>query len=296
MNKKDKKILTDINKFIWIIDKPYRIQALYDMHEGLSHAVFWELFHSLYMQSENPSQDIHLIDEMFERNTQLERMESPERLNRLPTNSRKLYEVLPNEMTIYRGCHGFNEHGFSWTTDYQIAKKFSQRMAVDGVAIVLWGRALKNDVICAYQERSESEIIIQPKHVQVTGRENFSADVEALSGREVTELKVFAEVQTGLWHENKPIEKRLAEQETILVFNYAKEGEAFIKETINYMEEIFDTARRYNVNPLLFGANHDQYLVAKQILSGKQSEWFDEQVKILRQLEADQAKERENIH
>ena len=65
MNKKDKKILTDINNFIWIIVKPYRIQALYDMHEGLSHAVFWELFHSLYMQSENPSQDIHLIDEML---------------------------------------------------------------------------------------------------------------------------------------------------------------------------------------------------------------------------------------
>ena len=296
MNKKDKKILTDINKFIWIIDKPYRIQALYDMHEGLSHAVFWELFHSLYMQSENPSQDTHLIDEMFERGTQLERMESPERLNRLPTNSRKLYEVLPNEMTIYRGCHGFNEHGFSWTTDYQIAKKFSQRMAVDGVAIVLWGRALKNDVICAYQERSESEIIIQPKHVQVTGRENFDTGMSALSERDKRELQIYTSVQTGEWYESRDIESRFAQQEMVFVTGYAKEGEAFIKETINYMEEIFDTARRYNVNPLLFGANHDQYLVAKQILAGEKSEWFDEQVKILRQLEADQAKERENIH
>jgi hypothetical protein len=199
-------------------------------------------------------------------------------------------------MTIYRGCHGFNEHGFSWTTDYQIAKKFSQRMAIDGVAIVLWGRALKNDVICAYQERSESEIIIQPKHVQVTGRENFDTGMSALSGRDKRELKLFTEVQTGLWHQDKDIKRRLAEQETILVFQYAKEGEAFIKERIKYMEEIFDTARSYNVNPLLFGANYDQYLVAKQIASGEQSEWFDEQVKILRQLEADQAKDRENIH
>jgi len=296
MNKKDKKILTDINNFIWIIDKPYRIQALYDMHEGLSHAVFWELFHSLYMQSENPSQDIHLIDEMFERSTQLERMESPERLNRLPTNSRKLYEVLPNEMTIYRGCHGFNEHGFSWTTDYQIAKKFSQRMAVDGVAIVLWGRALKNDVICAYQERSESEIIIQPKHVQVTGRENFSADVETLSRRDRINLTLYAQVQTGAMYESRDIESRFAQQEMVFVSGYAKEGEAHVKVREKELEKIFDIARSYNVNPLLFGANHDQYLVAKQILSGEQSEWFDEQVKILRQLEVDQAKDRENIH
>jgi len=296
MNKKDKKILTDINNFIWIIDKPYRIQALYDMHEGLSHAVFWELFHSLYMQSENPSQDIHLIDEMFERSTQLERMESPERLNRLPTNSRKLYEVLPNEMTIYRGCHGFNEHGFSWTTDYQIAKKFSQRMAVDGVAIVLWGRALKNDVVCAYQERSESEIIIQPKHVQVTGRENFSADVETLSRRDRINLTLYAQVQTGAMYESRDIESRFAQQEMVFVSGYAKEGEAHVKVREKELEKIFDIARSYNVNPLLFGANHDQYLVAKQILSGKQSEWFDEQVKILRQLEVDQAKDRENIH
>jgi len=296
MNKKDKKILTDINNFIWIIDKPYRIQALYDMHEGLSHAVFWELFHSLYMQSENPSQDIHLIDEMFERSTQLERMESPERLNRLPTNSRKLYEVLPNEMTIYRGCHGFNEHGFSWTTDYQIAKKFSQRMAVDGVAIVLWGRALKNDVVCAYQERSESEIIIQPKHVQVTGRENFSADVETLSRRDRINLTLYAQVQTGAMYESRDIESRFAQQEMVFVSGYAKEGEAHVKVREKELEKIFDIARSYNVNPLLFGANHDQYLVAKQILSGEQSEWFDEQVKILRQLEVDQAKDRENIH
>ncbi len=296
MNKKDKKILTDINKFIWIIDKPYRIQALYDMHEGLSHAVFWELFHSLYMQSENPSQDIHLIDEMFERKTHSARMESPERLNRLPTDSRKLYEVLPNEMTIYRGCHGFNEHGFSWTTDYQIAKKFSTRMALDGVAIVLWGRALKNDVICAYQERSESEIIIQPKHVQVTGRENFDTGMSALSERDKRELQIYTSVQTGEWYDNKDIKHRLAEQEMVFVTGYAKEGEAHVKVREKELEEIFGIARRYNVNPLLFGANHDQYLVAKQILAGEQSEWFDEQVKILRQLEADQARERENIH
>jgi len=151
-------------------------------------------------------------------------------------------------------------------------------------------------VICAYQERSESEIIIQPKHVQVTGRENFDTGMSALSGRDQRELKLFTDVQTGLWHENKDIEQRLAEQETIMVLRYAQEGEAFIKETIKYLEEIFDTARSYNVNPLLFGANHDQYLVAKQIASGEQSGWFDEQVKRLRQLEADQAKDRENIH
>ena len=305
MNKKDKKILTDINKFLWQIDKPNRIQALYDMHKGLSDAVFWELFHTLYMGSENPSQDLHLLDEMLDRSTQLDRLKSPERLNLLPTASRKFYETLPNELTIYRGCRSFNEHGLSWTTDHQVAKRFACRMTGrDSVAIVLWGRALKNDIIACYQERSilsnidiansslslaESEVVIQPKHVQVTGRESFEVET-------TREGILYEEVQTGEWYRKKPKEKRVMEQEATLVFQYAHEGDEWLKERVKGMEKVFDIARSYNVNPLLFGANYDQYIVAKQILAGEQSEWFSKQLKLLRQLEADQAKEREITH
>ena len=64
----------------------------------------------------------------------------------------------------------------------------------------------------------------------------------------------------------------------------------------NYFEEIFKIANKYNIEPKLFRDNHDQYLVAKQILAGETSEWFDDQIKLLRSLEEDQAKERENIH
>ncbi len=97
-----------------------------------------------------------------------------------------VWQSLPDELTVYRGCYKNNKNGLSWTLDKNIALRFPtlNRYRQQGQALLVTGKVKKTDGIL-FLERNESEIL--SSRVKVLGVEPISADI-GLSHGEVSNV------------------------------------------------------------------------------------------------------------
>jgi hypothetical protein len=79
---------------------------------------------------------------------------------------RKMYDALPDKITIYRGCHTGMRHGrrrLSWTLDESCAHWFADTgirgWKPGGAPVVYRGVIKKKDVALVFCDRNESEIV-----------------------------------------------------------------------------------------------------------------------------------------
>jgi len=87
---------------------------------------------------------------------------------------KKVYDALPEVMTVYRGCNKYTKHGMSWTLDRAVAEKFRRtrhciwvprtRSGKLGKFVTPRTRILemtipKSAVIAYFGDRDESEIL-----------------------------------------------------------------------------------------------------------------------------------------
>jgi hypothetical protein len=86
----------------------------------------------------------------------------------MTTEERRIFDRLPEEITIYRGCiKNKNERGLSWTLEYDRARWFSKRFAVDGrdVPVVLERSINKSQALGYLTGREECELVLRPSEL-----------------------------------------------------------------------------------------------------------------------------------
>lgn len=94
----------------------------------------------------------------------------------------KRYQLLPDTVTIFRGCGPDNQNGLSWSLDRQVAETFPflNRYKVDEPLLVT-ARVRKEDIIALKDGRGESEVItFDPEFITVE-------PITAERGRELLE-------------------------------------------------------------------------------------------------------------
>ncbi|MGZ4963184.1 MAG: hypothetical protein ACXWC8_11570 [Limisphaerales bacterium] len=83
----------------------------------------------------------------------------------LAANDASALRRMPEVIAIHRGYKLTSlADGFSWTTDIETAKFFANRFGA-GSGFIVTGKCQTRDVIGYFTERSESEVVIHPKHV-----------------------------------------------------------------------------------------------------------------------------------
>ena len=276
MNKKEiKEQLADISELMLYVDKPYRIEALHALHYEVEPVNFWTMFHQHWNSVENPSDFTDMLHSMFEYDDygfNFDMLQDESRLNTLEPEDKAFYLSLPDEFAVFRGCHSFNEQGFSWTTDKEVAERFALRMAIDKEYILLQGMVRKTDVICAYDNRSEKEILVLPKKVIIVGRERANDPV--LRSDDFKEYNdssnIYHMVQTGRFRQLQSEEELKQMADSGWMFDLANKGLDSVKRYVNWFDELLSLIEKHKLDsfsPTWYASAYDRYLSAKDILN-----------------------------
>lgn len=115
---------------------------------------FWEVLHSQWS-------GFDVIDH-FAMKQLLQKFAVDWDVKFLETNDRAFYESLPKEVIIYRGQATDSLIGLSWTTDYEVAKSFSQghRGYLCPNPLIIKAQISKQKIAGVYTDRAESEVLL----------------------------------------------------------------------------------------------------------------------------------------
>ena len=291
MNKKEiKEQLADISELMLYVDKPYRIEALHALHYEVEPVNFWTMFHQHWNSVENPSDFTDMLHSMFEYDDygfNYDMLQDESRLNTLEPEDKAFYDILPDEFAVFRGCHSFNEQGFSWTTDREVAERFALRMAIDKEYILLQGMVRKTDVICAYDNRSEKEILVLPKKVIIVGRERANDPV--LRSDDFKEYNdssnIYHMVQTGRFRQLQSEEELKQMADSGWMFDLTNKGLDSVKRYVNWFDELLSLIEKHKLDsfsPTWYASAYDRYLSAKDILDGDPRGVIEQAQKLIR--------------
>ena len=143
------------DSYVWLHERPYRIEAFQEIKHLLSDTAYWKLLADIWTDTENQWQN-------YEEWKELIGSERGSRHYLMDEEDDQILRSLPDEVTIYRGCQkGINENGLSWTLDKSKAEFFAKRLGKDG--IVLEKKISKLDIIAVFTGRNEAEVIWKEK-------------------------------------------------------------------------------------------------------------------------------------
>lgn len=156
--------------YIYLHERPYRIDAFRDISWQLADTDYWKLLGNVWVDSENIWQNREEWREMLEADEYGREAMSTEDVRCVFTLPPEKGGLL-DETVIYRGYRDEDGlEGFSWTLDKARAKWFARRLAHRGeTALVAEGRVKREHVIAYITERDEQEIVVMPEHVNVIG-------------------------------------------------------------------------------------------------------------------------------
>ena len=152
----------DWHGYVYLHERPYRLDALLEISDEVDDATFWSLLSGIWMDSENIPENQELWNEIFDSGRA--GME-----NMMRNDEREALAALPQKIKIYQGHTGDRDDGWSWTTDKSVALWFAQRFSqLEGSdAQVTEATADKNDVLAYLLGRGESEILVSPEDVVI---------------------------------------------------------------------------------------------------------------------------------
>jgi hypothetical protein len=120
---------------------------------------FWDLFMDIWSDSEN----IFALKQIWFHLIRLKEKPSFDLV--INEDDRKVFNELPEELTIYRGTTEDEDEdtdSLSWTIDKKQAEWFANRFNKDKPKVIE-RKIKKSEVLSFYNGRSENEIIIYPK-------------------------------------------------------------------------------------------------------------------------------------
>lgn len=149
----------DFSKYVFLHERPYRLDAFLQVYKQMSEKDFWRLFMDIWSDSEN----IYALKAIW---IHLIRLKEKPNFDLVITDEdRPTFDALPDTFTVYRGTDDSEDDdtdSLSWTIDKEQAQWFANRWSKDE-PVVLEREISKSDVLSYYNGRSEKEIIIYPK-------------------------------------------------------------------------------------------------------------------------------------
>jgi hypothetical protein len=143
------------DSFVWLHERPYRIEAFKQIEHLLSDTAYWKLVADIWTDTENQWQNYEEWKDLI----------GSKRSNRhymMTEEEDNLLRSLADEVTIYRGCQkGLNENGLSWTLNKSKAQFFANRFGKKG--IILERKIPKSDIVAVLTGRGEYEVIWEEK-------------------------------------------------------------------------------------------------------------------------------------
>lgn len=146
----------DWRTYIWLHERPYRIQALYFIEAEIGNKEFWELFADVWMDTENQFQYYNQLEELLKSGR-------PDKEFLMSEEEREFLKALPETgIQIYRGFHiPEKRFGMSWTLDLEKAKWFAKRLPrASDTPEVIAGLVDKKFIHAYFDGRNESEILV----------------------------------------------------------------------------------------------------------------------------------------
>lgn len=141
------------SSYIFIYERPYRIQAFMEIMSELDDQKYWTLLGEVWADSENIWQNLEAWTELL----------SSRRAGRehfMDEQEREAFAKLPEKLVVYRGYeHGKNRVGLSWTLSAEKAAWFSKRYNRNGK--VRTRTIKKSDVFAYLTGRGEDEIVLK---------------------------------------------------------------------------------------------------------------------------------------
>ena len=139
------------SSYIFLHERPYRLDAFTLIQSKLSDTQYWSLLSDIWTDTENQWQGLNKWKQLLSSNR-------PSRHYLMNEEEFNLLQSLPDEVTIYRGCQaGINENGLSWTLNKKKAEFFANRFGKEG--IILERKIPKSNIIAFLNGRGESEVI-----------------------------------------------------------------------------------------------------------------------------------------
>ena len=139
------------SSYIFLHERPYRLDAFTLIQSKLSDTQYWSLLSEIWTDTENQWQGLNKWKQLLSSNR-------PSRHYLMNEEEFNLLQSLPDEVTIYRGCQaGINENGLSWTLNKKKAEFFAKRFSKEG--IILERKIPKSNIIAFLNGRGESEVI-----------------------------------------------------------------------------------------------------------------------------------------
>lgn len=153
----------DWHQAIFLHERPYRFNALFEDYQySMNDEAYWSAVGEVWTDSENIWQNYHGWLDLWEN----------ERTHRecvMDDTEWKLFDELPETLTIYRGIHGDglkygDKIGLAWTLDKAKAKWFADRYHHPKKR-VLSATIAKKDVFAYFIGRNENEVVVKPSAV-----------------------------------------------------------------------------------------------------------------------------------
>ena len=139
------------SQIVYLHERPYRLDAFIQIAKEMPDAKYWSLLGSIWTDTENAWQNLEQWRALFNSNR-------PGRENLMDGHEQSVFDSLPDEVEIYRGCEkGLNEDGLAWTLDKAKAEFFANRFSKTG--IILSKTIKKAQIIAVFTGRGESEVI-----------------------------------------------------------------------------------------------------------------------------------------
>jgi len=150
------------HSFIYLHERPWRLEALQEIAPDMTDQEFWEKVTSVWMDSEN-------IRECYQAWDRLLRIDRHGRNFMMDDDERAFLAKLPKVLTVWQGHTVERDDGWSWTLNKDKAEWFAHRFArlEDSEPVLTEGRVYRNDVVAYLTSRGEDEILVAPEDVDI---------------------------------------------------------------------------------------------------------------------------------
>lgn len=142
----------DYTAYVFLHERPYRLQAFTDIMQKLKDESYWKLLALVYTDSENLWEYKHVLGTLLGSL----RSNSESFMN---ADERAVLAALPDTITVYRGHTDDNPHGYSYTLDQDTALWFARRFGDSGAVKSI--KVSKADILGYKDSRSEKEIVLR---------------------------------------------------------------------------------------------------------------------------------------
>jgi hypothetical protein len=147
-----------------------RLPTLLDLQWSVSAADWLRLLGDEWSSCDNVGQ---CLDDLEESPLASLSPGDPDRRFLMNESELGVFDALPEEVTIWRGCYASNKWGLSWSLDRQAASRFPllHRYKQERQPLLVKARIAKADVLMLKLDRNEAEVVWwwrRPKHIATT--------------------------------------------------------------------------------------------------------------------------------